>query len=213
MNYPISKQAGIEDAFKHYVSTVWKSDAGPFENLFRLLPYAAVPFLGGLGSIISLVLIQLAKLFMGLDLEELGREADSALGLGPGSDPREDSSEEELSNYIDRRVELAKAASHIYYDDRDILKTAGIKSAWSIGKIIAGGIFKLLAVLSSLYVFSHLGELYDKHLKKDVEKATKPAREKVRETVGLEPEQSTPTAEPTNINTMIDELEQKYGLS
>ena len=89
MDYPISKRAALQDALVQFVSTIYNENEGPFENAFRILPYAAIPFLGSLGKVVTFILTKLALNILGLSPQELGRSVDEALGLKPGDDPRQ----------------------------------------------------------------------------------------------------------------------------
>jgi len=208
----ISKRAGIEEAYMDYVKTIWKFDKGPFENLFRLAPYAAVPWLGTLGSIVGAVIIQVAEHILNISPEMLGREADRALGLGPGDDPRFDSSEQELSSFLDKLL-VNKTAN---YNEQPISKTASIVSAiirgGKAGAWIAKAIFKIVAMLASMFVFSHLSEFYNEHVNKPLKEITAPVREEVADLTGLDTGEK-PKAKTDKPEDMATYIEEKYGLT
>jgi hypothetical protein len=247
-NY-ISKKASISDAAQKWAETVWHFDEGPFENIIRLLPMAAIPWLGSLGSVIGFALIQVAKYMLGIDLQELGREIDKAFGLGPGDDPRGKVTEEDLENFLNERVEQKKKATILEYgviSKRASLSKDAKRSRrrrprrrsryksrrryFGKGGLIATvvkGIFKIIAAMGSMYIFSHLGSLYEKHVEKDLSDATKPVRKKIREEMeidigsedfGKKPKRDRPSllelTEPSDkrLNKTLDELEEKYGL-
>jgi len=79
-------QAG---AFVEFVkSTLWRTDEGPFENLFRLGTYL-MPFVSGWGFVL-MILDKLASTLFKVSLEDFGKWLDSKLGLGPHSDVTQD---------------------------------------------------------------------------------------------------------------------------
>lgn len=211
MDYYISKRAkensDEESAFKQWISTVWKTDQGPLQNLFRLAPYASIPIMG-LGSIIPMILITVATYILKMSPEDLGRKADEELGLGPGDDPREVPSK--IIEYFNGITDKNLVAS---YEDHQLSKTAGIISgvlrAGKFGKVVYGYIVKFIAVLASMFVFSHLGEFS--------KKLVNPVREKVTDikeeylTEPTEPEELN--KKPTSAEEFADYIEQKYGLN
>lgn len=212
MNRPISKRAEEEESvFKQWVSTVWRGDQGPLQNLFRLLPYASIPFLG-IGSIIPTVLITVATHILKISPEDLGRAADKALGLGPGDDPRRVLPA--VVDYFDNVYEKKPAS----YQGQPISKTAGIISGllkvFGFGKVVALFITKIIAALASVFVFSHLGEL--------TKKFTEPVSEMVTETTGWtgveglgesgEGGVAGDVEKEKNAEEFADYIEQKYGL-
>lgn len=204
MDYHISKRAGMEEALKKYISTVWKTDRGPLENIFRLLPYALVPFMGGIGSVVALVLSTLASHILGVSPADLGRKADQVLGLGPGDDPRHAGIMPKLEKFINNLVE-AKTAQEDYCISKRASIWSMIKTGGYAGKIVVRGVLKAIAVLSSIFVFSHLGDLY--------EEIANPAREQVSE--WAEPKRKTiiePERKPKTVDDIADYIEQKYGL-
>ena len=149
----ISKRAGPEDAAKKFIATVWKVDQGPLENIFRILPYAAVPFLGGLGSIAALIVTNLASHMLGVSPQDFGRYLDNYFGLGPGDDPREGNVLSELERLINKFV-ATKIASE-YASPHAISKTANIWSmllkSGKIGSWLAKAVYKLIGGLLILY--------------------------------------------------------------
>lgn len=201
----ISKKAGTEEALKKYILAVWKVDRGPLENIFRLIPYALIPFMGGLGSVIKLVITVLASHILGISPADFGRKLDQMLGLGPGDDPRDAGVMLKLEEYVNELVNKKATASEKY----PISKTASlwtmIKAGGYAGKILVKGIIKSVAVLTSLFAFSHLGELY--------EEVTNPTREYVSGIIAPEHEKGdTKKVGPSDAEEFADYIEQKYGL-
>jgi len=209
----ISKRAGMEEAYMDYVKTIWKFDRGFFENAFRLVPYAAVPFLGTFGSIVGAIIIQVAEHLLNISPEMLGRELDKALNMSPGDDPRFETSEQEVASLIDKML-ANKTAS---YKPIEISKTAGIVSAvvrgGKAGAWIAKAMFKLISVLASMFVFSHLSEFYNKHVDKPLKEVTAPVREEVYDLTGLNTNVESPKQENNKPEDMATYIEEKYGLT
>lgn len=212
MNRPISKRAGLEEGLKQYIMTVWKADRGPFENIFRIAPFAMLPFMGSLGSVFAIILTNIAGHILGISPADFGRELDRYFSLGPGDDPREAGVMPKLKDLIDNLIDKSTPAT-ASAEDRPISKTAGlwtllVKSG-QIGRLIVAAIMKVIGVLSSVFVFSHLSDLY--------EELSNPAREKVTDLFDTETGAEKETEKDTtgmgrSVGDMADYIEQKYGL-
>lgn len=217
MDYLISKRAGAKEVITKFVETVIDKNQGPFENAFRILPYAAIPLLGSLGKVVAFILTKLAMSILGIAPEDFGRMVDEAMGLGPGDDPRapgiRPKVEEFINNLFASRVDTVTANQ----DPHPISKTAGALSlliaGGRLGKILAKGAYYLITMASSAFVFSHL--------EKSLKDITEPAREKVTEwtkpdvtDIGVAGDEKGPTLEykRESADDIADYIEQKYGL-
>lgn len=224
--YVISKRAGLAEALEKFIPTVWNFDRGPAENLLRVLPYVAIPFLGSIGQIAGYILTIAASQILGISPADIGRLIDNYFGWGPGDDPRDAGIRPKLEQFINNlfaKLHKKRFANYIY----SMSKTASVLSALvaggKIGKWLVMAMYKLVQVMASVFVFSHLGK-FTKEL-------TEPLREQVSEWAGKpEPsvkptaleelkKQLSPSREPVEVSSkekevsqMLEKLEEKYGL-
>jgi hypothetical protein len=219
MDRPISKKAVFKEALANYMETVWNKNDGPFENLLRIASYAAIPFLGSLGRIVSFILTKIALSMLGLPPGYLGKLIDEKLGLGPGDDPRQpgmkEKAEEVINDIFESRMESKAAANN---DPHPISKTAGIMAALQVGRKIGGYLWKAVSVLASVYVFTAIEKVWREQISDPVreqlgewgypEKVIEKAKG-ITETIGDEaPERKS----EKSVEEIADYLEQKYGL-
>lgn len=69
---------------------VWRSEEGPFENIFRVATYAMPAFGGIFGGGIALILDKFLSSKYGIGFEDMGKWLDKQLKLGPGDNARLD---------------------------------------------------------------------------------------------------------------------------
>lgn len=202
MNPPISKRADISNIVDKYISTVWKSEDGFFENLFRIGTYLS-PFLG-IGWV-PLLLSGLGSAFLGVGISDVGRWVDQKLGISPGEAPPVDW-ESKLTREIDL---LTQGFSHnAYISSRQMTKEASIFSAilksGKIAGLIVKGVGRLITALLGVYGLATINDL--------VHKLGKPVREQVQENAPEYLSEVTEQAPQVDIDDMADYIEQKYGL-
>lgn len=228
MNKPISrralfiKQQSIEVNTKNmiikYVGEVWDFTSGPFENIFRLIPYAAIPLLGSIGSVVSSLLVMAATRILKIHPADFGAEIDKYFGLGPNSDPLSitEADFEKGVNEILGISNYAKSSSN-----NSISKRAF--GVGSVARVLWWMMRKSIPMLASVFVFSHLGNFTEEHLgiaretigeKIDPIKRTK---DFISEQTSLPADNSTVVKKEktlSDINTkdeMISYIEKKYG--
>lgn len=228
--YAISKRADLTEAFEKFIPTVWDFDRGPAENLFKALPYAAIPFLGSIGQIAGYILTIAASQILGISPGDIGSLIDNYFGWGPGDDPRDAGIRPKLEQFINNlftKLYKKRFANDVY----SMSKTASVLSALvaskNIGKWLVGAMFKLIQVMASVFVFSHLGDFTEelvRPLRKEVsEWAEKPepsvellskptALEELKKQLGTTKGPTEVSSKKEEVGQMLEKLEEKYGL-
>ncbi len=207
MTYYISKRAVLEEAAAQWLKTVFDPNAGPFENFFRMLSFAA-PFTG-LGLWRSLVVLAATKL-LGISPIELGKWLDDRISKDtvanwfrspPDQPPPEfQQALSQLLKKSGRRIDLHKQASIF-----SILRTSGgfIHTLWK-------ALQKVMVFIAGTFMVANLHDLYGK-VEKDIGsdllgKLKLPEKFK-------EPGSPKPAMEgKKDVDTMIDELKKKYNI-
>lgn len=221
----ISKQANLEGAFKQFVTTVWDFNRGPAENIFRALPFAAIPFFGGFGKIVGFIILNFAGQILGISAGDIGKAIDQHFGWGPGDDPRDNGSVEQIELFINNMFQEAFAKKAMVNNSYPMSKNASIWSAFlksgKIGRVLTKAIYRFITMMGSVFVFSHLGKFTEELAegpKKQIKEWTKTKEvpnslEKAKDRLGLEPlPESKQPSGSNSVNKMISDLEEKYGL-
>ncbi len=209
--YVISKRAGLAEigteAGLKWLRTVFDVNAGPFENILKMLSFAA-PFTG-LGLWRSLVILFATKA-LGISPAQVGRKIDDFIGMKPG-----DKIDTGLMPMFEKAVNsmLSKRANA----GINLYKEAGILSALLKGGGAAKWLWKAVSkmgfVLSGMFGIASIDKLYDMF--------AEPISETIKETVSPEAEklplsyreEEAPKADSKNeIEQMIGKLEEKYGV-
>lgn len=207
--YVISKRAGpIDEAAIGWLRTVFDVSAGPFENTFKLISFAA-PFMG-LG-IWKFLVISFATKALGLSPAQFGRKIDDIIGMKPG-----DKIDTGLMPMFEKAINgmLSKRAN----TGIDLYKEAGLVStllkSGGAAKWLWKAVQKLMFVLSGVFGIASIDKLYDMF--------AEPISETIKETVSPETgklplsyrEEGVPKIDSKNeIDRMIDKLKKKYNLA
>lgn len=205
MEHRISKRADFEDVAKKYVQTVWKSNKGFFENIFSIATYLS-PFLG-LG-ILPLLLSGIGSAFLGYGISDLGKWLDEYLGIGPGEGPPSDWEHRSKRAFDD----LINSPKEAHISKRHMVKESGIFSALlKSGKVVGlviKGLGKIMAMLLGVYGLATIDDF--------IKEVGAPVRKKVDDAIPnyfpSGPNDGMERKQENNLDTMIDSLEEKYGL-
>lgn len=215
------------------IKVLWKEDAGLFQNLFRLLSYAAPAFAGF--TLVPILLSVIAKHTTGLSIESLGEMLDDYLGTGPGSS---------LGGNIDRAEDFFyNLTNKVNFPETnkmskrypELKKEAGIWSAilknTGTPKLIVSMLKKLLTVFVSVLGFSSIDHLITKakqeggmkNIAESILNLMEPAKEgedkPEEEPKNDQPRPQTapklgpkPKAPEDKVNSLVDEMKKKYQL-
>lgn len=205
--YSLSKRAEINEKVKEYIKTVWKKEAGPFENLFRVGKYLA-PLMGGMGWML-LVASTVGSHTLGLSVDSLGKWIDDELHLGPDDTITEST----LSDA--HKALVGKVESSL---NPGMSKTAGLfsgivggaKIATSIVKYIGKAIAVILGVYSVAKFDDFLKEMRSPTEPKDIDTKEEQTVDVDRETESA-PVAGQPQSQQEELQDYAAKLKAKYS--
>lgn len=222
MNHPISKRAGLKESIIQITETMLDDNQGPFENGFRIIPYAVIPFLGSFGKIVTFILTKMTFSILGWSPRDLGRWLDKNLGLKPGDDPTKPGTKERAVDLVSGLFESeSKSKASAYLDARPISKTAGLGSfllaSGKVGKHLINAVFMLFKMAMSVFVLSHIEKEFVNPLLVDPLRKSREEEEKHKQPgQSVEPTRTESVKpakpKPKSVDEYADYLEQKYGL-
>lgn len=141
----ISKRAVDKERIKNEILGIWRTNEGPFQNIFRLFSYA-IPFVPGLGW--GVFLLEKLAGALGLGLSDLGEYLDRGLGLSAGSDFDLSDALGRIANWLKGLFSKMPALAH--HEDEQLRKLAFLGG---LLQLIGGGarlVPKLISLIGSV---------------------------------------------------------------
>lgn len=215
----ISKRAAEENKIKQVVRTLWKPNRGFFENLFRLAPYIA-PFFGVPWW--QLIAANIGTHILGVSTMDMGRLLDKELGTGPGETFDADAVVDKATAFVENLIQKHTPATAS--DNQQLTKEASIFSLLLKSGKLAGwfakGLAKIIGGLLALFGMASVDD-FIRDITTPLRDSTptllpvdEPDKEPVKEDQP-EPVEERPFSyreQKSDIETMIDKLQEKYNL-
>lgn len=174
-----------KETIKQNIISVWRTNEGFFENLFRIGTYI-MPFIPGLGWL-WFIIDKILSVGFQAGLEDAGAKLDKVLGLAPGSDI----SESAFMGLESKIEELNKNSRTMYQNGQivkqaflfGLLKTVGIKRILKISWDIINTSIKFLLLLFGVSALPELNKKIDEYKAQLSGKATEMAGQALQKTL------------------------------